>query len=258
MEYNNILTERHGAVGLIRLNRPRVHNALNDRLMTELGTALRGFESNSEIRAMVITGNEKAFAAGADISELQHKTFAEAYLEDFVTANWEEVTRCRKPVIAAVAGLALGGGCELAMMCDLIIAAETARFGQPEIKLGTLPGAGGTQRLTRAVGKAKAMDLCLTGRTMDAEEAERCGLISRVVPAAALLEEAMQVATLIAGYSEVAVKLNKEAVNQAFETTLNQGVKFERRLLHASFATADQKEGMQAFTQKREPRWAHR
>ena len=258
MEYNNILTERRGAVGLIRLNRPRVHNALNDRLMTELGTALRGFESNSEIRAMVITGNEKAFAAGADISELQHKTFAEAYLEDFVTANWEEVTRCRKPVIAAVAGLALGGGCELAMMCDLIIAAETARFGQPEIKLGTLPGAGGTQRLTRAVGKAKAMDLCLTGRTMDAEEAERCGLISRVVPAAALLEEAMQVATLIAGYSEVAVKLNKEAVNQAFETTLNQGVKFERRLLHASFATADQREGMQAFTQKREPRWAHR
>jgi len=207
---------------------------------------------------MVITGNEKAFAAGADISELQHKTFAEAYREDFVTANWEEVTRCRKPVIAAVAGLALGGGCELAMMCDLIIAADTARFGQPEIKLGTLPGAGGTQRLSRAVGKAKAMDLCLTGRTMGAEEAERCGLVSRVVPAAALLEEAMQIATLIAGYSEVAVKLNKEAVNQTFETTLNQGVKFERRLLHASFSTADQKEGMQAFTQKREPRWAHR
>ncbi|MBC8649625.1 enoyl-CoA hydratase [Pseudomonas sp. MTM4] len=258
MEYNNILTERHGAVGLIRLNRPQVHNALNDRLMTELGTALRRFESNSEVRAMVITGNEKAFAAGADIGELQHKTFVEAYLEDVVTANWEEVTRCRKPVIAAVAGLALGGGCELAMMCDLIIAAETARFGQPEIKLGTLPGAGGTQRLTRAVGKAKAMDLCLTGRTMGAEEAERCGLVSRVVPTAALLEEAMQIATLIAGYSEVAVKLNKEAVNLAFETTLNQGVKFERRLLHASFATADQKEGMQAFTQKREPRWAHR
>ncbi len=258
MNDNNTLTERHGAVGFIRLNRPRVHNALNDLLMTELGAALREFERDGEIRAIVIAGNEKAFAAGADIGELQHKTFAEVYLEDFVTANWEEVGRCRKPVIAAVAGLALGGGCELAMMCDLIIAADSARFGQPEVKLGTLPGFGGTQRLARAMGKAKTMDLCLTGRTMGAEEAERCGLISRVVPAAALLEEAIQVATQIAGYSEMAVKLNKEAVNQAFETILSQGVKFERRLLHASFATADQKEGMQAFTQKREPGWAHR
>lgn len=258
MPYENILVERSESVGLIRLNRPAVHNALNGALMSELGDALRGFERDSEIRAMVITGNDKAFAAGADIAELQCKGFADVYLDNFVTANWEEVTRCRKPVIAAVAGLALGGGCELAMMCDLIIAADSARFGQPEVKVGTLPGAGGTQRLTRAVGKAKAMDLCLTGRLMGAEEAERCGLVSRVVPAERLLDEALQVAAQIAGYSEMAVKLNKEAVDRAFETTLAEGVHFERRLLHASFASEDQKEGMQAFVQKRQPVWKHR
>ncbi|MHC6225837.1 enoyl-CoA hydratase [Pseudomonas sp. X10] len=258
MAYNNILVEQHGPVGLIRLDRPAVHNALNGALMSELGEALRGFEDDTHIRAMVITGNDKAFAAGADLAELQFKGFADVYMEEFVTANWEAVCRCRKPVIAAVAGLALGGGCELAMMCDLIIAADTARFGQPEVRVGTLPGAGGTQRLTRAIGKARAMDLCLTGRLMDVAEAERCGLVSRVVPAARLLEEAMQVAAQIAGYSALAVKLNKEAVNRAFETTLAEGVLYERRLLHASFASADQKEGMQAFMQKREPVWSHR
>lgn len=258
MSYNNILIERHEHVGLIRLNRPAVHNALNGALMRELGQALRQFERDSEIRALVITGNDKAFAAGADIAELQSKSFSDVYLEDFVTADWEEVTRCRKPVIAAVAGLALGGGCELAMMCDIVLAADSARFGQPEVKIGTLPGAGGTQRLTRAVGKAKAMDLCLSGRLMDANEAERSGLVSRVVPAASLLEEALQLARRIAGYSAMAVKLNKEAVNRAFETTLAEGVHFERRLLHASFASEDQKEGMQAFMQKRQPCWTHR
>ncbi|MNZ42880.1 putative enoyl-CoA hydratase echA8 [compost metagenome] len=258
MTYNSILVERHGPVGLIRLDRPEVHNALNAELMDELGSALRELEREAQIRALVITGNDKAFAAGADISELQFKGFADVYLEDFVTASWEEVTRCRKPVIAAVAGLALGGGCELAMMCDLIIAADNARFGQPEVKVGTLPGAGGTQRLARAVGKAKAMDLCLTGRLMEVDEAERCGLVSRVVPLERLLDEAMVVAAQIAGYSAVAVKLNKEAVNRAFETSLAEGVRFERRLLHASFASADQKEGMQAFIQKRQPEWTHR
>jgi enoyl-CoA hydratase len=258
MPYNNILIERYENVGLIRLNRPAVHNALNDALMSELTEALRAFEQDSAVRAVVITGSEKAFAAGADIAELQFKSFSDAYMENLITANWEEVTRCRKPVIAAVAGLALGGGCELAMMCDIIIAADTARFAQPEVKVGTLPGAGGTQRLTRAVGKAKAMDLCLTGRFMDADEAERCGLVSRVVPAASLLDEALQIARQIAGYSAMAVRLNKEAVERAFETTLAEGVHFERRLLHASFASEDQKEGMQAFTQKRKPVWKHR
>jgi enoyl-CoA hydratase len=207
---------------------------------------------------MVITGNDKAFAAGADIAELQAKTFSDVYLENLISANWEEVTRCRKPVIAAVAGLALGGGCELAMMCDIVIAADTARFAQPEVKVGTLPGAGGTQRLTRAVGKAKAMDLCLSGRFMEAQEAERCGLVSRIVPAANLIDEALQLARQIAGYSAMAVKLNKEAVERAFETSLAEGVHFERRLLHASFASEDQKEGMQAFAQKRPPVWKHR
>ncbi len=258
MNYDNLITEVHESVGLIRLHRPAVHNALNGALMDELGDALRRFEADASIHAMVITGNDKAFAAGADISELQFKSFSDVYLEDFVTANWEEVTRCSKPVIAAVAGLALGGGCELAMMCDLIIAADNARFGQPEVKVGTLPGAGGTQRLTRAVGKAKAMDLCLTGRLMDAQEAERSGLVSRVVPAAALLDEALQAAAQIASYSSMAVRLNKEAVNRAFETTLAEGVRYERRLLYASFASEDQKEGMQAFVGKRSPVWKHR
>jgi enoyl-CoA hydratase len=258
MAFLNILVEQRAAVGLIRLNRPAVHNALNDALMTELGQALLAFEADERIRAVVITGNDKAFAAGADLSELQFKGFADVYLEDFVTANWETVTRCRKPVIAAVAGLALGGGCELAMMCDMVIAADNARFGQPEVKVGTLPGAGGTQRLTRAIGKAKAMDLCLTGRFMEVDEAERCGLISRVVPLADLLDEALAVAAQIAAHPAIAVKLNKEAVNRAFETTLAEGVQFERRLMHASFASQDQKEGMQAFAQKRQPVWTHR
>jgi len=258
MEFENIRVEVQGAVGLIRLNRPQVHNALNGALMEELGAALRRFERDEAIRAMVIAGNDKAFAAGADIAELQAKTFSDVYLEDFVTASWEEVTRCRKPVIAAVAGLALGGGCELAMMCDFIVAADNARFGQPEVKVGTLPGAGGTQRLTRAIGKAKAMDLCLTGRTLDAEEALRYGLVSRVVPLERLLDEALTAAAQIAGHSAMAVRLNKEAVNRAYETTLAEGVRFERRLLHASFASEDQKEGMQAFVQKRQPVWKHR
>ncbi|SFB32496.1 enoyl-CoA hydratase [Azotobacter beijerinckii] len=258
MEFENILVEVQGAVGLIRLNRPQVHNALNGALMEELGEVLRRFERDEAIRATVIAGNDKAFAAGADIAELQAKTFSDVYLEDFVTASWEEVTRCRKPVIAAVAGLALGGGCELAMMCDFIVAADNARFGQPEVRVGTLPGAGGTQRLTRAIGKAKAMDLCLTGRTLDAEEALRYGLVSRVVPLERLLDEALTAAAQIAGHSAMAVRLNKEAVNRAFETTLAEGVRFERRLLHASFASEDQKEGMQAFVQKRRPVWKHR
>jgi enoyl-CoA hydratase len=258
MAFLNILVEQRAAVGLIRLNRPAVYNALNDALMTELGQALLAFEADEQIRAIVITGNDKAFAAGADLSELQFKGFTDVYLENFVTANWETVTRCRKPVIAAVAGLALGGGCELAMMCDLIIAADNARFGQPEVKVGTLPGAGGTQRLARAIGKAKAMDLCLTGRFMEVDEAERLGLISRVVPLADLLDEALTVAAQIAGHPAIAVKLNKEAVNRAFETTLAEGVQFERRLMHASFASQDQKEGMQAFAQKRKPVWTHR
>ncbi len=259
MPYQCIQVERFdNAVGLIRLNRPTVHNALSEQLMSELGRALQAFEADPEIRALVITGNDKAFAAGADISELQFKTFSDVYLENFVTAHWEEATRCRKPIIAAVAGLALGGGCELAMMCDFIIAADTARFGQPEVKVGTLPGAGGTQRLTRAVGKAKAMDLCLTGRLMDAQEAERSGLVSRVVPAGELLDDALRAAEQIASYSTMAVMLNKEAVNAAFETTLAEGVRFERRLLHASFASEDQKEGMQAFISKRQPAWKHR
>ncbi|MGP9590389.1 enoyl-CoA hydratase [Halomonas sp. AOP13-D3-9] len=256
--YENLQVERMDAIGLITLNRPKAHNALNDSLMRELGEALKAFERDDAIGAMVITGGERVFAAGADIKEIQSMSFSEAYLSDFVTDAWEEVTRCRKPVIAAVAGHALGGGCELAMMCDLIIAADTARFGQPEIKVGTLPGAGGTQRLTRAVGKAKAMDLCLTGRLMAADEAERSGLVSRVVPVEQLLEEAMSAAAQIAGMSAVAVRLNKEAVERAQETTLAEGVRFERRLLHASFATEDQKEGMRAFIEKRAPVWRHR
>ncbi|TBW09188.1 enoyl-CoA hydratase [Azotobacter chroococcum] len=258
MEFENIRVEVQGAVGLIRLNRPQVHNALNGALMEELGAALRRFERDEAIRATVITGNDKAFAAGADIAELQARTFSDVYLEDFVTASWEEVTRCRKPVIAAVAGLALGGGCELAMMCDFIVAADNARFGQPEVRVGTLPGAGGTQRLTRAIGKAKAMDLCLTGRSLDAEEALRYGLVSRVVPLERLLDEALSAAAQIAGHSAMAVRLNKEAVNRAYETTLAEGVRFERRLLHASFATEDRREGMQAFVEKRPPQWTHR
>jgi len=258
MYYSNILIERYGAVALVRLNRPKVYNALNNVLMNELTSALEVLEADEAIRAVVITGNEKAFAAGADIAEVQDLDFSRAYRERFISANWETVSRCRKPVIAAVAGLALGGGCELAMMCDLLIAADNARFGQPEVKIGTLPGAGGTQRLARAIGKAKTMDLCLTGRMMDAQEAERSGLVSRVVPAGELIEAGLAIAAEIAGYSQMATMINKEAVNQAFETTLRAGVEYERRLLWSSFASEDRNEGMTAFVEKRQPQWKHR
>ena len=258
MEFDYIQIEVQGAVGLIRLHRPEVYNALNGSLMRELGAALRLFERETNVRAMVITGSDKAFAAGADISELQFKTFSDVYLENFVTATWEEVTRCRKPVIAAVAGLALGGGCELAMMCDFIIAADNARFGQPEIKLGIIPGAGGTQRLPRAVGKAKAMDMVLTGRMMNADEAERSGLVSRIVPAASLVDEAVAIAAGICESSLPSVMMAKEAVNRAYEGTLSDGVHFERRLFHSLFATEDQKIGMKAFVDKQKPAFKHK
>ena len=250
MSTANILVETHGRVGLIRLNRPQALNALSAALIEELNVALAGFESDPAIGAMVLTGSEKAFAAGADIKEMQDKTFADAFLEDFIS-RWENVSRTRKPIIAAVSGFALGGGCELAMMCDFIIAADTAKFGQPEIKLGVIPGAGGTQRLTRFVGKAKAMEMVLTGRMMDAAEAERAGLVSRIVPAAALLEDALKTATTIAALSAPALYAAKESVNRAYETTLAEGVRFERRLFHSLFATHDQKEGMRAFAEKR-------
>jgi enoyl-CoA hydratase len=251
--YQNILVERRGTVGIVTLNRPRALNALNAALIAELGSALDDFESDASIGAIVLTGSEKAFAAGADVKEMAPKSYPEIYLEDFITNGWERVGQCRKPVVAAVAGFALGGGCEVAMMCDIIIAADNARFGQPEITLGTMPGAGGTQRLARFVGKAKAMDLCLTGRMMDAAEAERAGLVSRVVPAAELLAEAVKVAERIAEMSRPVVMMVKEAVNRAWETTLAEGVRFERRLFHATFATEDRKEGMAAFIEKRKP-----
>jgi len=253
MTYENILVETRGAVGLITLNRPKALNALCDALVREMGAALDGFEADDAIGAVVITGSEKAFAAGADIKEMQTRSFVDVFVSDFVTRGWERVTTCRKPIVAAVAGFALGGGCELAMMCDTIIAAESARFGQPEINLGIIPGAGGTQRLTRFVGKAKAMDMVLTGRMMDAAEAERSGLVSRVVANDRLIDEAMKIATQIAALSRPSVLAAKEAVNRAYETTLAEGVRFERRLFHAMFATADQKEGMAAFVEKRKP-----
>ena len=252
MIYETILVETHGRVGLIRLNRPKALNALNSALIDELDAALARFEADPGIGALVLTGSDKAFAAGADIKEMQPKTYMEAYLEDFV-AGWEAVSRLRKPIIAAVAGFALGGGCELAMMCDFILAADTAKFGQPEIKLGVIPGVGGTQRLTRFVGKSKAMEMCLTGRLMDAAEAERAGLVSRVVPAAQLLEEALKAAAAIAALSAPSVMTAKECVNRAYETTLAEGVRFERRAFHSLFATEDQKEGMSAFVEKRAP-----
>jgi len=258
MAYETILSETRGPVALITLNRPKALNALSAQLVRELSDALDGYEADDAIGAIVLTGSERAFAAGADIKEMQSKTFTEAYLQDFVTKDWERVTRCRKPVIAAVAGFALGGGCELAMMCDFILAAETAKFGQPEITIGTMPGAGGTQRLTRAIGKAKAMEMCLTGRMMDAAEAERLGLVSRIVPAAELVEEAIKTAEKIAGMSRPAAMMVKESVNRAFETTLAEGIRFERRLFHATFATADQKEGMAAFVEKRPPSFKNR
>ena len=250
MSTANILVETHGRVGLIRLNRPQALNALSAALIEELNVALAGFESDPAIGAMVLTGSEKAFAAGADIKEMQDKTFADAFLEDFIS-RWENVSRTRKPIIAAVSGFALGGGCELAMMCDFIIAADTAKFGQPEIKLGVIPGAGGTQRLTRFVGKAKAMEMVLTGRMMDAVEAERAGLVSRIVPAAGLLEDALKTAAAIAALSAPALYAAKESVNRAYETTLAEGIRFERRIFHSLFATHDQKEGMHAFAEKR-------
>jgi len=258
MTYEFITTQVEGRVALITLNRPRQLNALNAKLMQELGAALHGFDGDDAIGAIVITGNEKAFAAGADIDAMKDWDFIDVYAADYITRDWEHLRTVRKPVIAAVAGYALGGGCELAMMCDLVIASESAKFGQPEINLGTFPGAGGTQRLPRAIGKAKAMDLILTGRMMDAGEAERAGLVSRVVPDARLLEEARAVAAKIASFSAPVAMMAKEAVNRAYETPLAEGVRFERRLFHASFALADQKEGMAAFVQKRKPAFRNR
>jgi enoyl-CoA hydratase len=250
MAYSNILVETKGKVGLVTLNRPNALNALNGALIGEMSEALDALEADDAIGCIVITGSAKAFAAGADIKEMQTKTYMQAYKEDFI-GSWDRVARSRKPVIAAVAGFALGGGCELAMMCDFIIAADTAKFGQPEIKLGVMPGAGGTQRLARFVGKAKAMDLCLTGRMMDAAEAERCGLVSRVVAADKLIEEALKAADTVASMSLTATMMTKESINRSFETTLGEGIRFERRVFHAMFATDDQKEGMAAFVEKR-------
>jgi len=258
MAYEMILTETRGKVGIIRLNRPQALNALCDRLMEELGQALRGFDAEPGVAAIVLTGSEKAFAAGADIKEMKDRTFPDVYLNDFIGARWETVLEIRKPVIAAVAGYALGGGCELAMMCDLIIAADTAKFGQPEINLGIIPGAGGTQRLTRAIGKSKAMEMILTGRMMDAEEAERANLVCRVVPAAELIAEAVKIGEKIGALSAPAVAMAKEAVNAAFESTLAEGVRTERRLFLSLFATEDQKEGMTAFAEKRKPAFRNR
>ncbi len=260
MTFENILSETRGKVGLITLNRPKALNALSPALMRELAAAIDGFESDDGIGAIVITGSEKAFAAGADIKEMQTKTYMDVFKADFITAEWERVSRCRKPVIAAVAGFALGGGCELAMMCDFIIAADNAKFGQPEINLGIIPGAGGTQRLPRFVGKSKAMEMVLLGqaRMMDAAEADRVGLVSRVVPLANLLEDALATAAKIAELSMPVVMMAKESVNRAFESTLSEGVRFERRLFHSGFAVEDQKEGMAAFVEKRKPVFKHR
>ena len=257
-EYANILVARQGPVGIVTLNRPQALNALNAALISDVGAAFDDLEGDPEIAAIVLTGSERAFAAGADIKEMADKTYMQAYQEDFITSGWERVAQCRKPVIAAVAGFALGGGCEIAMMCDIIIAAENARFGQPKINLGTMPGAGGTQRLPRFIGKAKAMDLCLTARMMDAAEAERAGLVARIVPLANLVEEAVKVAETIASMSLPSLMAAKEAVNRAFEMPLAEGVRFERRVFHALFATADQKEGMAAFIAKRPPKFENK
>jgi enoyl-CoA hydratase len=258
MAYENILVETRGRVGLITLNRPKALNALNAALIAEVGHALDAFEANDDVGAIVLTGSERAFAAGADIKEMATKSYMDVYLQDFITRGWERITVCRKPIIAAVAGHALGGGCEIAMMCDFIIAADNAKFGQPEINLGTMPGAGGTQRLARYVGKSKAMEMCLTGRTMDATEAERSGLVSRIVPVGELVADAVKTAEKIANMSRPIAMLVKESVNRAFETTLAEGVRFERRLFHSTFATEDQKEGMAAFVEKRQPQFKHR
>jgi len=256
MTYTNISVETRDAVGLVTLNRPDALNALNSALIDELNQALDVFEADRTIGAIVITGSEKAFAAGADIKEMQSQSYMDVYLGDFI-GKWERVSQCRKPVIAAVAGYALGGGCEMAMMCDFILAADTAKFGQPEINLGAMPGAGGTQRLTRFVGKSKAMEMCLTGRMMDAEEAERSGLVSRIVPAADLVDEAVRTAAVIAAKSMPIAMMTKETVNRAYETTLSEGVRFERRVFHSMFATDDQKEGMAAFAEKRKPKFSN-
>ncbi len=258
MKYENILTDTRGAVGLITLHRPQALNALCNALMDEVTHAIESFEADKKIGCMVITGSAKAFAAGADIKEMSGKSYADAMQMDFITANWEAATRARKPIIAAVAGYALGGGCELAMMCDFIIAADTAKFGQPEINLGVIPGAGGTQRLTRLVGKSKAMEMCLTGRMMDADEAERAGLVSRIVPADDLLDEALSVAEKIAEKSRPSVLIAKECVDAAYEMSLREGVHFERRVFHSLFAFEDQTEGMQAFIDKRAPKFSHK
>ena len=257
MSYENIVIERKGRVGIIRLNRPQALNALNLALKSELCEAIRKFDSDANIGCMIITGNEKAFAAGADIKEMADKSYNDALMGNFA-ADWDEAARARKPIIAAVAGFALGGGCELAMMCDIIIAADNAKFGQPEIKLGVIPGIGGTQRLTRAIGKSKAMEMTLTGRMMDAAEAERANLVSRVVPLASLIDEAMKLAETIASMSLPSVLIAKEAVNRAFELPLAEGIRFERRVFHSLFATEDQKEGMRAFIEKRPPNWKNK
>jgi len=258
MTYANIIAEMRGKVGLITLNRPKALNALNDALVDEVSAALDNFEADENIGAIVITGSDKAFAAGADIGAMKDFSYMDAYKSNYITRNWERVKTCRKPVIAAVAGYALGGGCELAMMCDIILAADTAQFGQPEIKLGILPGAGGTQRLPRAVSKAKAMEMCLTGRMMDAQEAERAGLVSRVIAADKLLDEALATAEKIASFSLPAVMMVKESINRAYEGTLAEGLLFERRAFHSAFALEDQKEGMAAFVDKRKPAFKNR
>ena len=253
MQYENIIVETRGKVGLITLNRPKALNALSDALFDEVGHALDGFEADESIACIVITGSDKAFAAGADISGMKDYGYMDAYKANFITRNWDRVARCRKPLIAAVAGFALGGGCELAMMCDMIFAADTAKFGQPEVKLGILPGGGGTQRLPRALGKAKAMDMCLTARMIDAVEAERCGLVARIMPAATLLEETLVIAAGIAEFSLPVLMMIKESVNRAYESGLQEGLLFERRSFHAAFAINDRREGMAAFVEKRKP-----
>ena len=258
MSYECIIAEQKGRVGVITLNRPKQMNALNAQLMQELSKAMYAYDADEGIGCMLIAGNEKAFAAGADIGAMKDFGYMDAYKNDYITRDWEHIRRIRKPVIAAVAGYALGGGNELAMMCDIVIAAENAKFGQPEVNLGVMPGSGGTQRLPRAAGKAKAMDLCLTARMMDAQEAERAGLVSRVVPLEKLMDEAMAVAEKIAGYSLPVVMMIKESVNRAYETPLSEGILFERRVFHSQFALEDQKEGMAAFLEKRKPKFKHR
>ncbi len=258
MAYECLLTEVDQGVGIVTLNRPEALNAFNIKLMDELTEALNAYDADPEIGCIVITGSQKAFAAGADIKEMAEKNYIDVFMEDFITANWEAASKARTPIIAAVAGYALGGGCELALMCDFIIAADNAKFGQPEITIGAMPGAGGTQRLARSIGKAKAMEMCLTGRMMDAEEAERCGLVSRIVPAAELKEDAVNTAKQIASFSRPIVMLTKESVDRSFETTLSEGVRFERRVFHSIFSFEDQKEGMAAFVEKRKPTFKHR